>query len=164
MIPEPAFHEIAESQGTTVGEFARSNAFRPETHHILPLTNSKNLPISTYSGRRAILAQFETLRKSSDFDSESLRREMTTLLDSDSTFTQVQAAEILTQLDGISDEAAMNTLFQNADIAISGPYTALHALDAISRVTGLTENYLNQLKALNVPPPRRLPRKSPRIL
>ncbi len=155
LLPESTMHQLARKHGLTPGDFARSSHFDPAA--LIPFTTAATandcLPLQR-DNPQVLAAQLRALVVHSpaviDHGPE-LRAQLESLLDHKSPEIRTGAAELLSRHPATRDRA-IQALISLSDPATADLFTALHALDAISRLDSLTASQLATLRHTNTKP------------
>ncbi len=155
LLPESSYHEMSREMKITLGDFARSDSYRPDKlfHLTTPLEPSGNITLDEGNPQfltlqlRAILSNCSAILKGN----EELRSTLESLLTHKSLEIRAGAAEALTYHPDTRAKA-IDQLLTLADPVVTNPFAALHALDALSRLETLDAKQVARLKKTNFIP------------
>jgi len=160
LLPESTMHEHSRQHGITPGDFARSPHFAPAA--LVPFTTAATadacLPLRM-DDPQVLAVQLRALvvhTPQAFEDHAELRAAVEGLLGHDSAGIRAAAAELLSRHPATRDRA-VEVLVALADPALSNPFAALHALDALSRLDALDARHVETLRATHSEPARDWP-------
>jgi len=155
LLPEFTMHEHSRKHSLTPGDFARSSHFDPAD--LIPFTTAASandcLPLQPEKPQ-VLAAQLRALvvHSPAAIDKQpDLRADLESLLTHESPEIRAGAAEILSRHPATRDRA-VDALVTLADPAASDLFSAMHALDAISRLDSLAAAPLETLRTSNTKP------------
>lgn len=155
LLPESTMHAMSRQYQMTPGDFARSKHFSPAS--LVALATSAGvddcLPLRL-EDPQALAVQLRALAVHAPALLEKhfdLRHSLEGLLEHQSAEIRAGAAELLT-CHSETRSRAVDTLLALSDPAVTDPFAALHALDALSRLDALGPAQVGKLRKTNTKP------------